>query len=138
MTMSRDRDPQLMFHDLFEKHGGLDLQDEATLAACHRGAEQGVLMAQVALAEFYSAHRTDPGDVFNTYAWHWAAMQQMSLACNEAAKMMTVDQVLRAEQIAVKWLTNAEKKPLMQTYDDARRRRSMTGIEPRERAVRKT
>ena len=39
---------------LTEEHGYMSLQDEATLIACQKAAKQGVLMAQVALAQFYS------------------------------------------------------------------------------------
>ena len=81
MTMSGDRDAQSALQYLFEHHGDAGLRDEATFVACHRAADQGVLMAQLALAKFYSANRTNPDDVLHTYAWYSIAMQRLSQEC---------------------------------------------------------
>ena len=63
---------------------------------CQRVAERGVLTAQLALAQFYSANGTEPSDVLHTYAWYSIAMEQISQAWKDVAKTMTVGQVPKA------------------------------------------
>ena len=99
---------------LLANHGNVSFQNEATLVACQRAAEQGVLMAQLALAQFYSANKTNPSDVLHTYAWYSIASERMSQAWEDATKTMTVDQVLQAEQMAARWL-NKKRKRLFDT-----------------------
>ena len=103
-----------------ENHGDVSFQDEATLVACQRAAEQGVLMAQLALAQFYSANRTNPSDVLHTYAWYSIASERMSQAWKDATKTMTVDQVLQAEQMAARWLNKQRKNPFARNEGDGR------------------
>ncbi len=80
MTMSGDRDAQSALQYLFENRGNVGFQDEATFVACHRAADQGVLMAQLALAKFYSANRTSPNEspdlrlVLDRHATNFAGM----------------------------------------------------------------
>ncbi len=119
MTMSGDRDAQSALQYLFENEGDAGLRDEATFVACHRAAEQGVLMAQLALAKYYSANRTIPGDVLQTYAWYSIAMQRISQEWEATMKAMTVDQVLEAEQIAERLLDRMEREPSTPTHDHA-------------------
>src|SRR5271157_3875945 len=135
MTMSQDRHAQSALQYFLESHGNVSLQDEATLVACQRAAEQGVLMAQLALAQFYSANRTNPSDVLHTYMWYSVAMERITRAWKDVAKTMTVDQVLQAEQIAARWLDDSGKTSSMPTNGEARRRRSATREEPHECAV---
>ena len=59
-------------------HGSAGFQDESTLVACKRAAEQGVLMAQLALAQFYSANRKNSSDVLHAYAWYSIVCERMS------------------------------------------------------------
>src|SRR5271157_4039036 len=63
MTMSQDRHAQSALQYFLENDVDVSFQDEATLVACQRAAEQGVLMAQLALAQFYTANRKNPSDV---------------------------------------------------------------------------
>ena len=119
MTMSGDRNAQSALQYLFEHHGDAGLRDEATFVACHRAADQGVLMAQLALAKFYSSNRTNPDDLLHTYAWYSIAMQRLSREWKDAMKTMTVDQVLEAEHIAESLLDKMEKEPSLRTHDQA-------------------
>jgi two-component system nitrate/nitrite response regulator NarL len=135
MTMSRDRDAQSAVQYLFENRSYVDLRDEATLGACQRAAEQGVLMAQLALAQYYSANKTNPGEAFHSHVWYLIAMQQISRACRDAAKTMSVDQVLQAEQVAASWLDIRGNTPARPSQDKARGRSSMTGQAPLEKAL---
>ena len=134
MTMSQDRHAQSAVPYILENGGGVSFQDEATLTACQRAAEQGVLMAQLALAQFYSANQTNPSDVLHTYAWYSIAIERISQAWKEVTKTMTVDQVLRAEQMATRWL-NSQKNPSVGTNGSAHRHKSAFSVEPAERAL---
>src|SRR5271157_1734677 len=135
MTMSQDRHGQSALQYFLENDVDASFQDEATLVACQRAAEQGVLMAQLALAQFYSAKRTNPSDVIHTYAWYSIVCERITRAWKDVAKTMTVDQVLQAEQIAARWLDDSGKTSSMPTNGEARRRRSATREEPHECAV---
>jgi len=104
MTMSQDRHAQSALQYFLESHGNVSFHDEATLVACQQAAEQGVLMAQLALAQFYSANRTNPSDAIHTYVWYSIALERISRAWKEVTKAMSVDQLLQAEQMASNWL----------------------------------
>jgi len=131
MTMSQDRHGQSALQYFLENDVDVSFQDEATLVACQRAAEQGVLMAQLALAQFYSAKRTNPSDMLHTYAWYSIVSERISRDWKDTAKTMTVDQVLQAEQIAAKWLDNRGKTaPSVRTNGEARRRSFRTREEP--------
>jgi DNA-binding NarL/FixJ family response regulator len=126
MTMSGDRDAKSALQHLFEDHGSVGLRDEDTFVACQRAADAGVLMAQVALAKFYSANRTNSNDVLQAYAWYSIAMRRTSREWENAMKTMTGDQVLEAEQMAERLLDGMEKDPSMPTHDQALRHKSAT------------
>ena len=129
MTMSQERDAQLTFECLLANHGNVSFQNEATLVECQKAAEQGVLMAQLAMAQFYSTNRRNASDVLHSYAWYSIASERMSQAWEEATKTMTVDQVLQAEQMAARWL-NTEGKNASSIQTKAQR--SVAGIRPEE------
>jgi len=133
MTMSQDRHGQSALRYFLESGVDVSFQDEATLVACQRAAEQGVLMAQLALAQFYSANRTNSSDMLHTYAWYSIAIERISRAWKDVTKAMTVDQVLQAEQMAARWLNDRGKHASVRTNVAAQRRRSAKGAEP-ERA----
>ena len=136
MTMSKDRNAQSALQYFLEDRGDVSFQDEATLMAYQRAAEQGVLMAQLALAQFYSVNRTNQNDVLRTYAWYSVAIERMSQAWKDITKTMTVDQVVRAEQMAAGWLNNSGKTPSVRSNGAAHRRRSVPGGEQHlDRAV---
>src|SRR5271157_927688 len=135
MTMSQDRDGQSAFQYFFENHCDVSLQNEATLLACQRAAEQGVLTAQLALAQFYSRNRTNLSDVIHTYAWYSIVCERISRDWKDVAKTMTVDQVLQAEQIAARWLDDRGKAPSVRNKGEVQRRRSAMTKETREMAV---
>ena len=135
MAMSQDRQAQSALQYFLENHGDASIQDEAALVACQRAAEQGVLMAQLALAQFYSVNRKNSSDVLHTYAWYSIVCERISRAWKDTTKAMTVDQVLQAEQIAAGWLDNKRNIPAVPSNGEAPRRRSATTEKPRETAV---
>src|SRR5271157_484502 len=97
MTMSQDRHAQSALQYFLENDVGAIFQDKAILVACQRAAEQGALMAQLALAQFYSANGTSPSDMIHTYAWYSVAIERISQAWKDITKTLTVEQVVRAE-----------------------------------------
>ena len=100
MTLSQERHAQSVFQHFLNERAYESLQDEATLIATQNAADQGVLMAQLALAQFYSAHGTNLTDALYGYMWYSIASEQISRAYKEVAKGLTMDQLLQAEQMA--------------------------------------
>ncbi len=111
MTMSGNRNAQSALQYLVERLGDAGLRDEATFVACHRAAHQGVLMAQLALAQFFAGNGTNPGEPLNAYAWYSIAMRRISRDYENAMRTMSVDQVLEAERMADSWLEKMDDKP---------------------------
>ncbi len=100
MTLSQERHAQSVFQHFLNEEAYESLQDEATLIATQNAADQGVVMAQLALAQFYSAHRTNLANALNSYMWYSIASEQISQGYKEATKGLTMDQLLQAEQMA--------------------------------------
>ena len=135
MTMSQERHAPLASEYFLQNRGDVDLQDETTLLACQRAAEQGVLMAQLALAQFYSANRTNPSDVLQTYAWYSIVCERISRAWKDTTKTMTVDQVLQAEQLAARWLNRRGKNTSLRAKGAGQRRKSVVREETLAKVV---
>ncbi len=104
MTLSQDRPAQSVFKPALENHGDQSLPDQASLVVCQKAADQGVLIAQLALAQFHSARRASPEDALQTYGWYSIVGKQISQAREHATKEMTTEQVLQAKQMAADFL----------------------------------
>src|SRR5271167_2607102 len=113
MTLSQGRHEQSQLQRFLENHGGKSFQDEATLIACQKAADQGVLIAQLALAQYYSARRASPSEALHTYMWFSVVSEQISRACKEATDRMTMDQMLQAEQMVANLLNKRGKISLI-------------------------
>jgi two-component system nitrate/nitrite response regulator NarL len=100
MTLSQERPAQSVFQHFLHEQAYESLKDEATLIATQNAADQGVVMAQLALAQFYSAHKTNLANALNAYMWYSIASEQISQAYKEATRGLTMDQLLQAEQMA--------------------------------------
>ena len=100
MTLSQERPAQSVFQHFLNEQAYESLQDEATLIATQNAADQGVVMAQLALAQFYSAHKTNLANALNGYMWYSIASEQISQAYKQATRGLTMDQLLQAEQMA--------------------------------------
>jgi two-component system nitrate/nitrite response regulator NarL len=117
MTLSQERHAQSVFQHFLNEEAYESLQDEATLIATQNAADQGVVMAQLALAQFYSAHRTNLTNALYSYMWYSIASEQISQGYKEATKGLSMDQLLQAEQMAAerprkKKAVFADKKPV--------------------------
>jgi len=109
MTLSQDNRAQSTFQQFLQEHDDNKFRDEATLAACKKAAEQGVLIAQLALAQFYSRQKSNPPEQLHAYTWYQIASEQIARACKEASKGLSIDQLLQAEQLATSWLNKRAK-----------------------------
>jgi len=116
-TLSQDRHEQPVFERFLENHGGKSFLDEATLVACQKAAEQGVLIAQLALAQYYSARRASPSEALHTCMWYSVVHEQILRACKDSTNRMTRDQLLQAEQMAANWLNKRRKIVLTGTRE---------------------
>ena len=103
MTLSQERHSHAALHCLTDERAFMTLREEATLIACQKAADQGVLMAQVALAQFYASRRANSSDALNAFLWYSIASERIARASSDAAKRLTMDQILQAEQMVVDW-----------------------------------
>jgi DNA-binding NarL/FixJ family response regulator len=99
MTLSQERSAPSALQYFLDDHSYMSLRDESTLIGCEKGAEQGVLMTQVALAQFYSTRRANISDVLRAYMWYSMASEQIARAFRQLTKALTMDQLLQAEQM---------------------------------------
>ena len=113
MTIDHSRDVRSGYESCLANDGDFNLHDEAMLIGCQRAAESGVLIAQLALAQHYSACSRNHSDRCNSYVWYSIAMQQLLQGWKDIAQEMTVDQVEEAEQRSARWLEFRGKKPVV-------------------------
>ena len=100
MTLSQERHAQSALQHFLNERAYESLQDEATLMACQDAAAQGVVIAQLALAQFYSLQKADLNSKVQAYMWYSLATEQISQGYKELAKELTIEQLLKAEQMA--------------------------------------
>jgi DNA-binding NarL/FixJ family response regulator len=108
MTLSQNDRAESVMPGLLENQRDGKFLDDAAVVAYREAAEEGILTAQLALAEFYWTYGTTPTDATNAYMWYSIAGEQMSRLCAKATKNMTVDQLLQAEQMVTRWLSKRE------------------------------
>ena len=104
MTLSQERHAQSALEHFLGKQCYESLHDETTMIACQNAADQGVLMAQLALAQFYSVHRERLADALSAYMWYLIVSEQIAREYKNATKGLTMDQLLQAEQMAAERL----------------------------------
>jgi len=88
-------------------------------AYVREAAEQGLLSAQITLAEMYARGDTEALDAVSAYAWYLIASDQLLAARKNLTKVMTMDQLLEAEQKAAEWLRKSRKTPRNTSQDHA-------------------
>jgi len=100
MTLSQERRAQSAAQHFINERAYESLHDEATLVACQDAASKGVLIAQLALAQFHALHKDDRNSAVQAYMWSLIAMEQMSQLYRTLAKELTLEQLLQAEEAA--------------------------------------
>jgi len=103
MTLSQSGTERTDLGDLVASSTKADPNDATSFALCKKAAEQGVLAAQLALAQMYWARRSDPQNMTHAYMWYSIAADQLSKEKNKAAKAMPPELLIEAEQRAAEW-----------------------------------
>ncbi len=100
MTLSQERHAQSALRHFINERAYESLRDEATLVACQDAANRGGLIAQIALAQFYADQETNMSNPVEAYTWYSLATDQIAQRHNQLAKELTIEQLLKAEQMA--------------------------------------
>jgi DNA-binding NarL/FixJ family response regulator len=107
MTLSQERCAHSSSHYFLNERGYEILNDESTLVACQNAAKKGGFLARLALAEYYASQR-DPESSLQAYMWYSIASDQMARAYKDAAKGLSMEQLLHAEQLAAEYVQKPE------------------------------
>jgi DNA-binding NarL/FixJ family response regulator len=110
MTLSQDSNSPVLSRCQKNCTAG-DLPDDSTLAECQQAAEQGLPIAQLALARMYRTRGAGPADLVLAYKWYMIASGQVLQASKGLTKEMTSEQLLQAEKMAADWLRGNQKIP---------------------------
>ena len=100
MTLSQERHAESAVQSFLNQRAFEALRDEATLVACQAAADQGVLIAQIALAQYYTLRKDDLGSAIQAYVWYSIANEQIAQGYKQLAKELTIEQLLSAERMA--------------------------------------
>ncbi len=84
---------------------------------CRKAAEQGVPSAQLALAQMYWDGNGVAVDIVSAYMWFFIPNEQLLRNRKRMAKMMTVEQLLEAEQRTADWLKTVKRNPAPEIQD---------------------
>jgi DNA-binding NarL/FixJ family response regulator len=104
MTLSQGSNPLAAYSSCLKVCTEGILQDDATLSECQQAAEQGSPIAQLVLAQLYSARKASPTDAVLAYKWYLIASAQVLQASKRATTGMISEQILQAEKMAADWL----------------------------------
>ena len=85
---------------------GQNLRTPSVFAGYQRAAEQGVPTAQLELAQYYCARRSDPKDLMHAYKWYLIASHQISQMSKNVVKRMSAEQMIQAEKMACRVAQN--------------------------------
>ena len=89
----------------------------STLDNCRKAAEQGVPSAQLALAQMHWDGNGVAVDRVSAYMWRLIASNQLLSNRKSMAKMMTVEQLVEAEQRVADWLKKVKRNPAPEIQD---------------------
>ncbi len=100
MTLSQENNAQSALQHFLNERAHESLRDEASLVACRNAAGRGNLIAQITLAQYHALNKAVPNSAVQAYVWYSAAVAQISHACKELAKELTIEQLIDAERMA--------------------------------------
>lgn len=92
-----------------KKEGGR--YEASTLTEYQQAAEQGVPIAQLALAQWFWNRKLNSEDIIQAYKWYLIASGQILQTCKTVSRALTMEQLLRAEQMATDWMRERQKIP---------------------------
>jgi len=101
MTLSQERHAQSSLQLFIHERPYESLKDEPTRVACQKAANEGMLLAQIALAQYYTVHKSEAGNAVQAYMWYSIASHHISQAYTELAKELSIERLLEAEQMAM-------------------------------------
>jgi two-component system, NarL family, nitrate/nitrite response regulator NarL len=110
MLLGQTRSTQSMLNEFLKQFGNGDLADTTGMMECQQAAERGVLVAQVVLAQLLLRRKATPDDTVDAYKWYLIAKSQLLRASMTISQVMTMEQLLHAEQMASDWLKNKAAK----------------------------
>jgi DNA-binding NarL/FixJ family response regulator len=129
MTLRQTNNSQAaVLGNVLKNYTGEGLQDASTLAECQQAAEQGVPIAQLALAQMLWNRKASSKDIVQAYKWYLIANGQVLQASKEVSRAMTMEQLLHAEQMAADWLKKKRRIPAV-SIADATDRPKKTGTD---------
>jgi len=119
MTLSRISPSEPASNSLQSNGAAQELHSASILVGYQRAAEQGVPAAQLELARYYWTRKADSNDLIQAYKWYMIAGQQISQTSKSIGKVLTMDQMLQAEQMAAEWLKKTHKpsSPTRSTHE---------------------
>lgn len=100
MTLSQERQAQSVVQQFTDEDAYESLGAEAVRMACQEAASRGILMAQMALAQFHAKYQADPDNALEAYMWCLMTTRQISQLCSDLVKRLSPEQLLRAEELA--------------------------------------
>lgn len=83
--------------------------DAATMTDWQQAAEEGVLIAQLALAQCLLRRKATSRDTVDAYKWYLIASGLLLHASKSVSLTMTMEQLLHAEQMASDWLKKMQR-----------------------------
>ena len=110
MVLSQSKDTYSESDVILRKDHSSVSTDEARWAACQQAALEGVLAAQLTLAQLYSTRKQSRNDAVLAYQWYSIVRDQVSRVCHEMAQGMSMDQLLEAEQWTANWISEGAAK----------------------------
>ena len=118
MTLNQTSASQTVLDSSFRNYNEGKLQDLLALAKCEQAAEQGVSMAQLALAQLLWTRRANSKDLIQAYKWFLIASRQISETTEQVSRAMTMEQLIHAEKMASDWLGKTQKLSDSSTQQD--------------------
>lgn len=118
MTLSQSSTSHTVLSSFLRNYSNGGSQDVLALAECQKAAEQGVPMAQLALARMLLARKSSPKDIVQAYKWYLIASAEISQTIKALSRSMTTEQLLHAEQMASDWLKTTRKAPVSSNVHD--------------------
>jgi|HubBroStandDraft_6_1064221.scaffolds.fasta_scaffold00087_6 two-component system nitrate/nitrite response regulator NarL len=109
MTLSQTNHSRSLFQHFLSSLTGPRCQEEATFSECQSAAEQGVPIAQVALAQMHGTRRANSRDLMQAYMWYLIASEKISEAGKSVSTSLSTEELLQAELMAADWLGKARE-----------------------------
>jgi DNA-binding NarL/FixJ family response regulator len=122
MTLSQERHAQSTVQQFTEEDAYESLSNEAVRMACQEAASRGILMAQIALAQFHAKYGAVSNSALEAYVWYLVTTRQISQLCSSLVAKLSPEELVRAEELANERLrVRNEITPVSRTTRSERR-----------------